>query len=167
MRRFLDSLGAILHYVRLANKVECSAGEQSVNFCEGLRIVTDSASAKTPLLRVQGLCKTFKTGGILGPQGTVIASQNVSFRLQRGEAVALVGESGSGKSTVAKLLLRLETPDSGEIHLDGREMLSAEPRKASSIGSSALAGRETQSMTFLSRAVSELLYSGLAINRPW
>jgi peptide/nickel transport system ATP-binding protein len=44
-----------------------------------------------------------------------VAAEDVSFRIDRGEAVALVGESGSGKSTVARLLLRLEPPDKGEI----------------------------------------------------
>ncbi|NNE43794.1 MAG: ABC transporter ATP-binding protein [Gemmatimonadetes bacterium] len=94
-------------------------------------MVNETAAPDSPLLRVKGLCKSFKTGGILGPQGRVIAAQDVSFDLRRGEAVALVGESGSGKSTVAKLLLRLEKPDAGEIHLDGREVLAAEPRNAS------------------------------------
>jgi oligopeptide/dipeptide ABC transporter ATP-binding protein len=60
-----------------------------------------------------------------------VAAQDVSFRIARGEAVALVGESGSGKSTVARLLLRLEPPDGGEIRLDGQDVLRRERRRAS------------------------------------
>jgi oligopeptide/dipeptide ABC transporter ATP-binding protein len=61
----------------------------------------------------------------------VVAAEEVSFRIERGEVVALVGQSGSGKTTVARLLLRLETPDGGEIRLDGRDVLARERRRAS------------------------------------
>ena len=49
----------------------------------------------------------------------LVAVNDVSFRLEPGKTVALVGESGSGKSTVAKMILRLETPTSGSISIDG------------------------------------------------
>ena len=85
----------------------------------------------TPLLQVRGINKEFVSGGIFGKKRRVQASKDVSFHLEKGEALAVVGQSGSGKSTVARLLLRLETPDSGEILLDGRDILKAEPRGAS------------------------------------
>lgn len=47
------------------------------------------------------------------------AVKDVSFTLEPGKTVALVGESGSGKSTIARMLMKLETPTSGEILLDG------------------------------------------------
>ncbi|ACQ78308.1 ABC transporter related [Beutenbergia cavernae DSM 12333] len=47
------------------------------------------------------------------------AVDDVSFTLEPGRTTALVGQSGSGKSTVAKLLLQLERPTSGEILVDG------------------------------------------------
>lgn len=50
---------------------------------------------------------------------TLRAVDDVSFRLVPGKTIALVGQSGSGKSTIAKLLLQLESPTSGEILLDG------------------------------------------------
>ncbi|RYV51935.1 ABC transporter ATP-binding protein [Pengzhenrongella frigida] len=53
---------------------------------------------------------------------TLRAVDHVSFTLAPGRTVALVGQSGSGKSTIAKLLMQLERPTSGEILVDGRPM---------------------------------------------
>jgi len=50
---------------------------------------------------------------------TLRAVDDVSLTLEPGRTVALVGQSGSGKSTIAKLLMQLERPTSGEILLDG------------------------------------------------
>jgi ABC-type oligopeptide transport system ATPase subunit len=50
---------------------------------------------------------------------TLRAVDDVSFTLEPGRTVALVGQSGSGKSTIAKLLMQLERPTSGQIRLDG------------------------------------------------
>jgi ATP-binding cassette subfamily B protein len=47
---------------------------------------------------------------------------DVSFRLNAGETLAIVGPSGSGKSTIADLLLRLLDPDLGAVRLDGRDL---------------------------------------------
>jgi NHLM bacteriocin system ABC transporter ATP-binding protein len=49
---------------------------------------------------------------------------NVSIRADPGECIALAGPSGSGKSTLLSLLLRFETPHSGGIYLDGRDLSS-------------------------------------------
>jgi ABC-type bacteriocin/lantibiotic exporter with double-glycine peptidase domain len=50
----------------------------------------------------------------------------LSFRVRRGEKVALVGASGSGKSTVARILLGLFTPTSGRVLLDGQDLADLE-----------------------------------------
>jgi NHLM bacteriocin system ABC transporter ATP-binding protein len=49
---------------------------------------------------------------------------SVSIRAEPGECIALTGPSGSGKSTLLNLMLRFETPASGAIYLDGRELSS-------------------------------------------
>jgi peptide/nickel transport system ATP-binding protein len=87
--------------------------------------------AETPLLDVRGVCKTFSSKGLFSSASSVVAAENVGFDLGRSEAVALVGESGSGKSTIARIVLRLEDADAGEILLDGVDVLSREPRGAS------------------------------------
>jgi putative ABC transport system ATP-binding protein len=48
----------------------------------------------------------------------------VSFEVYAGEAVAIVGVSGSGKSTLLGLLAGLDTPTSGRVHIDGRDLFS-------------------------------------------
>lgn len=52
--------------------------------------------------------------------------KNISFQIQPGQKVALVGESGQGKSTLAHLLLKLYTPTSGTIQIDGQNLADLE-----------------------------------------
>jgi len=54
------------------------------------------------------------------PVGMRMVLAGVSFTIVPGETVGLLGASGSGKTTIARLLCRLDTPDSGEILIDGR-----------------------------------------------
>ncbi|MCD8512897.1 MAG: ATP-binding cassette domain-containing protein [Nitrincola sp.] len=56
------------------------------------------------------------------PQRFLTAVDQVSFSINRGETFALVGESGSGKSTIAKLIVDLIHPSSGEILFDGQSL---------------------------------------------
>ena len=60
-----------------------------------------------------------------GAAGCCAPSTACSFAVPRGGTTALVGESGSGKTTVARILLGLETPTSGEALVDGRSIAGA------------------------------------------
>lgn len=70
------------------------------------------------ILEVKNLKKTFYKNRIPS-----VAVNDISFYMMRGECLGLVGESGCGKSTVARMLIRLLKPDSGEILLDGEEIM--------------------------------------------
>ena len=60
------------------------------------------------------------------PTRQTSALEDVSFRVEPGETVALVGPSGAGKSTVFNLLLRFFDPDSGEVRVDGVPVAAAD-----------------------------------------
>ena len=75
----------------------------------------------TPVLEAKGLCKTYKVSGENSLFAkTFSAVRDVSFSVYPGETFGIVGESGCGKSTVAKLLMCLEKPTSGEVYFQGQ-----------------------------------------------
>ncbi|WP_247463824.1 dipeptide/oligopeptide/nickel ABC transporter ATP-binding protein, partial [Bradyrhizobium sp. 62] len=76
------------------------------------------------LLEVTDLKKHYPVrAGVLRRQiGTVHAVDGVSFSVGVGETLGLVGESGCGKSTVARSVLRLVEPTSGQIRLEGEDI---------------------------------------------
>ncbi|POH72228.1 ABC transporter ATP-binding protein [Arthrobacter glacialis] len=76
-------------------------------------------------LEVEGLQKAFRVGA-----GNVVACNNVNFAIPPGGSMGLVGESGSGKSTIARMLVGLETPDAGTIHVRGRQLGTRERGRA-------------------------------------
>ena len=59
---------------------------------------------------------------IAGRRLAVHAVDDVSFTLDENETVGLLGESGCGKTTTGRLLLKLDTPTSGEIHIGGQDL---------------------------------------------
>jgi putative ABC transport system ATP-binding protein len=69
------------------------------------------------MIEVQDLTKTYHLGSVEVP-----ALRGVSFRIQRGEVVAIMGQSGSGKSTLMNILGCLDLPTSGKYFLDGRDI---------------------------------------------
>ena len=78
-----------------------------------------------PLLEVKNLVTRFPmSGGLLRRiVSSVHAVEDVSFTLMRGRTLALVGESGCGKSTVGRSILRLVSPMSGQVKIDGENIL--------------------------------------------
>ncbi len=71
------------------------------------------------LIKIKNLKKTFQDGIFTETsKNTVIAVDDVSFNIKEGESFGLVGESGSGKSTIAKMVVNLFKPSSGEIFFD-------------------------------------------------
>lgn len=68
-------------------------------------------------IQFSSLMKSYKLGG-----ETVHALNNVSLIIAKGDFVAIIGPSGSGKSTLMNMIGCLDRPDSGEYHLDGKEI---------------------------------------------
>ena len=76
------------------------------------------------LLEVKNICKTYGSG-----ETTVKALKDVSFSVPKGEYVAIVGESGSGKSTLLNMIGALDTPTSGKVLIDGKDIFSMNDKK--------------------------------------
>jgi ABC-type sugar transport system ATPase subunit len=77
------------------------------------------------LLSVRGLTKIF---------GGLVAVDNVSFDVARGEVVGLLGDNGAGKSTLIKCVSGVHAPEDGEIVFDGRPVQFASPMDARRVG---------------------------------
>ena len=86
-------------------------------------IQTEESLADAPtMVRVAGLTKDFKIrqGGFRSELFRAV--DDVSFDIPRGKTLALVGESGSGKTTVARMVLKLESVTSGTIEVAGEDV---------------------------------------------
>ena len=75
------------------------------------------------LLEAENLCKTYGAG-----EAAVQALKRATFSVPKGEFTAVVGESGSGKSTLLNLLGALDTPTSGRVWIDGRDVFAMKER---------------------------------------
>ena len=75
------------------------------------------------LLEVKDLSKTYGTG-----ETAVHALKGAAFSVPKGEFVAVVGESGSGKSTLLNMIGALDTPTSGKVWIDGKDIFAMKER---------------------------------------
>lgn len=80
------------------------------------------------LLRVEGLSKRFAFSG----SGVVEVFHDISFGITQGEVVTLTGPSGSGKSTLLNIVGTLDTPTSGEVFLEGENLMKLAPKELAS-----------------------------------
>ena len=71
------------------------------------------------ILKVENLTKIYGKD-----KNQVIALDHVSFSVEKGEFVAIVGASGSGKSTLLHLMGGVDTPTSGKVYIDGKDIYS-------------------------------------------
>jgi fructose transport system ATP-binding protein len=78
-----------------------------------------------PVLAARGIVKTF---------GPVVALDGVDLDLYRGEVLAIIGDNGAGKSTLVKCLVGAETPDAGDVRVDGKEVRFRRPQDARNAG---------------------------------
>lgn len=76
------------------------------------------------ILKVENLTKVYKEG-----TSKVMALDNVSFKVNKGEFVCIVGASGSGKSTLLHLIGGVDRPTSGKIYIDGRDIYELDDDK--------------------------------------
>jgi phospholipid/cholesterol/gamma-HCH transport system ATP-binding protein len=80
----------------------------------------EPAKNSEPPIAVEGLHKSF---------GKQVVLDDITFQLVAGQVTCVLGRSGTGKSVLLKLLIGLETPDSGSIHLEGRDIASISPKE--------------------------------------
>ncbi|MCL6625103.1 oligopeptide/dipeptide ABC transporter ATP-binding protein [Alicyclobacillus shizuokensis] len=73
--------------------------------------------ASNPLAQLEHICKTFPA-----QRGEVVACDDISLTVTKGQSLGVVGESGSGKSTLVRILLMLIPPTSGQVWLHGHDV---------------------------------------------
>ncbi len=76
------------------------------------------------ILRTENLSKVYGTG-----ENQVVALDNVSFGVEKGEFLAIIGPSGSGKSTLLHILGGVDRPTSGKVYMDGQDVYAQNEEK--------------------------------------
>lgn len=84
-------------------------------------IRTKSTSEKDIVLEMRNITKSF---------GSIVANKNVDLTVYRGEILAILGENGCGKTTLMNMISGIYYPDSGEIYINGEEVVIKSPKDA-------------------------------------
>lgn len=82
----------------------------------------------TPIIETRHLTKYFKT-----QRGLLHAVEDVNIKIEEGKTIGVVGESGCGKTTLGRMITRLEDATSGEILLDGRDIIPLKGKEKKNI----------------------------------
>jgi len=110
-------------------RITCRLRRRSADFLRNGALLHGNGvlpmSEKETVLKLENITKTYPG---------VVALNDVSLELAKGEIHALVGENGAGKSTLIKTCAGAEIPDSGKIVVDGKEFSSMTPKLAESCG---------------------------------
>src|SRR4051812_17810171 len=86
---------------------------------------TPEAQQQMPAVELIGITKSFPG---------VLANDDISLSVRRGEVHCLLGENGAGKSTLMSILAGMVRPDEGTIRIDGRDVEISSPRRALELG---------------------------------
>ncbi|WP_341952589.1 ABC transporter ATP-binding protein [Salinibacterium sp. TMP30] len=97
-------------------------GQGSLDDALIARAASRESAATTDLIKVNNITKVYEIRKQGFRKDKLLAVNDISFGVKKGTTTALVGESGSGKSTVAKLILQLESLTSGSIEFDGVDL---------------------------------------------
>lgn len=79
---------------------------------------------KEPIVQIDKISKIYKSGRSFfkDSEKKIIALNQISLQIHKGEIFGLVGESGSGKTTAGRLIVKLEEPTAGKIYIDNNEI---------------------------------------------
>lgn len=125
-------------YVDMKEAITAMEAQQSAKETAATTLVSEKqldqkmkSSVNEKLLEVNNLKMYFPVskGALKGKLADIKAVDDVSFYVKKGETLGLVGESGCGKSTIARAVLRLYDPTSGEINFNGKDIAALSKRQ--------------------------------------